>query len=97
MSKIKIDHAQVDTLAGKYKNAEDTVAELLGVLKQTQIQLEAVWEGKAWDQFSDTYKQFEPKVKEFGTFLGSVGKQLKENARVMKDADEALNKANKLQ
>lgn len=74
MSKIKIDHAQVKSLAKTYDKAHNMIEDILKELDSTQSSLSDVWEGKAWTQFDATYKEFKPKVKEFGEFLESVGK-----------------------
>ncbi len=96
MSKIKIDHAEVESLAKTYDNSEEGIEEILTNLKNTQSALQEVWEGQAWTSFDETYQSFVPKVKEFGEFLGSVGDQLRENARIMRETDEQLQQANKL-
>ena len=96
MSKIKIDHAQVRNLSKTYSDANDTIDDIMTKLKSTQSSLNEVWDGKAWDQFDETYKEFAPKVKEFGEFLGSVADQLKANAETMEKVDLELQKSNKL-
>lgn len=87
---IKIIPERVKEEAGKIRACGDEHVDLMDRLTNLVVNLGDIWEGKAYENFSSSYKEMQKDLSKFATVLEQYADQMDDIARRMSEADVAL-------
>lgn len=90
---IKMEFNEIRQNAVIYKEAEQSIDEMLTRLERVQVNLEGAWKGKAMEAFAIQFSELQPRVKEFSQLMGNIEKQLLKIAQTVEDVDISLQQA----
>lgn len=92
MSNIKISPSEVRSISKTYHQSSQEITAMLSNLKGAQDKLQGVWEGDAFDAFTEQFNVLKPKVTDFSELLEDIYNQLNKIAQIIEETDDQIGK-----
>lgn len=90
MSQIKLTPDELRTQAQSYTEGATSVRDVLTRLTNTQAEIDANWDGNAFDSFEQQFNELSPKVSQFADLLDEINQQLNQVANTLEETDAQI-------
>ena len=87
---IKIVPERVKAEAGKIRTCREQHIDLMDRLTNLVINLADIWEGRAYDTFSSSYKEMQKEISKFAEVLESYAEEMDDVSNRMQNTDQTL-------